>query len=145
MLRRTSFLSTNFIGQSLVVANSKPVFSTIRRTCLQHPMQLLDKISREMVSSMVNNHIDATEMVDSFHNIVHIDRSLGHTDGICLKNIASLLVRQLATFYMVRVVSEVYLCFMIDATLQPHLFLFAQSCQQCRNIVFLSHIISNLI
>ena len=79
----------------------------------------------------VDNDVYTTEVVHCLYDIVHIDTIVSsHTNGVSLKDVASLIVSQTATLYMVGVVGQVYLGFMIDTALHPHLFLLAKCCKQ---------------
>lgn len=94
-------------------------------------MQLFDKSFRETFFCMKDDMIDASEVVDRFHNVIHSHSLVCNANCICLENKTCLVVSQSRTFYVVRVVGQVNLRTMIDTALHAHLHLFTKSFQQC--------------
>ena len=88
-----------------------------------------DELFRQLFLRIIDDIVDTAEVVNCFNNVVNIDGFIGNANGVRLKDIACLIVRQATTFYMIGVISQVNLCTMIDTTLQPCLFLFSQYCQ----------------
>ena len=80
-------------------------------------MKLLDKDFSHRLLSMVDDVVDAAEVVHCLNNIIYIHRLIRNTDGVCLEDIACLTMCQPATLNVVGVVGQVNLCAMIDATL----------------------------
>ena len=78
---------------------------------------------------MVDNIVDATEMIDRLHNIVDASVFGGDAESIGFEDITGLLFCQTASFDMVRVVGKINLCPMIDTTFKPDLLFFHQPCQ----------------
>lgn len=64
---------------------------------------------------MVNDEVDASEVVGSPDYIINIDRSVGNADGVCLEDAPRLLFRKAAAFYVVGVIGQVYLSSVVDA------------------------------
>ena len=79
---------------------------------------------------MLYHKVNATEVIDGLHNVVYVDGLLRHANGVGLKDVTSLLMRQSATFYMVGVIGQVYLCLMIDASFHSHLHLLSKGYEQ---------------
>ena len=65
---------------------------------------------------MVNDVVDAAEVVGGFYDVVNVHRFIGDADSVCLKDVSCLLVSELAALNMVGVVCEVYLGAVIDAS-----------------------------
>ena len=65
-------------------------------------------------------------MVGGFYHIVHVDDCVGSPNSIRLKDMARLLMSEATTLDMVRVVGEVNLCAVIDASFEVHLLLLAR-------------------
>jgi hypothetical protein len=68
-------------------------------------------------------------MIDSLYDVIHVDGTVRDADGVGLKDVARLVVRQSAALDVVRVIGQVYLRPMIDAAFQPRCFLFSQDSQ----------------
>ena len=127
----TRLLTTNLVGQTLIVAYGKPILAAIRRTRFQNAVKHLYQIFRKGLMGTVDNDVYTTEVVHCLYDIVHIDTIVSsHTNGVSLKDVASLIVRQTTTLYMIRIVGQVYLGFMIDIALHLHFFLLAKCCEQ---------------
>ena len=67
---------------------------------------------------MINDIVNTMEVVDGLYDVVYVDGIICHANGVCLKDVARLVVRQLTALYVVRVIGQVYLCTMIDAAFQ---------------------------
>ena len=100
-------------------------------------MQFLDESLGKCIGSLIDHHINATEMVRGLDYIIHIHRLIFKTNGIGLKDESCLIVRQTATFNMVGVIGQVDLNLMIDTAGHLSCFLLPQDLQQCRCVVFL--------
>ena len=72
-------------------------------------------------------------MIGSFNDIINIYSAITHAYGVSLKNISSLIMSELATLYVIGIISKIYLHTMIDATFHLALLLLAQYCQQWRH------------
>ena len=68
-------------------------------------------------------------MIDSFNDIVNVYDAITNANGIGFKNISCLIMSELAAFYVIRIISKIYLHSMIYATFHPALLLFAQCSQ----------------
>ena len=64
-------------------------------------MQALDERLRQRIHSVVNDHVDTSEMVRGLDNIIHIYSPALEPDSIRLENIAGLVMRQAAPLDMV--------------------------------------------
>lgn len=67
-------------------------------------MQQFDHALRERLAGMVNDEVDASEVVGSPDYIINIDRSVGNADGVCLEDVPRLFFRKAAAFYVVGVI-----------------------------------------
>ena len=56
-------------------------------------------------------------MINSFENIINFYRLFCNANGIGFENIARLLVRELATFYMIGIIAKIYLSTVINRPL----------------------------
>ena len=65
---------------------------------------------------MVNDVVDASEVVGGFYDVIHVHAFIGNAYSVGFKNVSCLLVRELAALYMVGVVCEVDLGAVIDAS-----------------------------
>ena len=84
---------------------------------------------------MVDDVVDAAEVVHRLNNIIHIHRLVSNADSVRLEDIACLVVCQTAAFDVIGVIGQVNLRAMIDATLQSRVFLLSQSSQQGRHLL----------
>ena len=66
---------------------------------------------------MVNDVVDASEMVGRLNDIIHIYGFISDTYCIGFKDVSCLFVCELAALDMIGVVCEVYLCAVVDATI----------------------------
>ena len=65
---------------------------------------------------MINHHINTAKMIGSLNNIIYIEHPLVCTYGICLKNIAGLIMGQTTALDMIRMISQFGLRLMINTT-----------------------------
>ena len=85
--------TAHLIGQPFVVANSKPFFAAVGSVCLQNAVQSFDHFFCQHCFRLVNNEVDATEVVHCFHNVIHVyRRTIGYSNGVGFKDIACLLM-----------------------------------------------------
>ena len=117
LIGRTGFHTTHLIGQTLVVANGKPILSAIRCARLEQLMNLLDHILGKSLLCMIDDEINTAEVVYSFKDIIHVNSVRGDTDGVGFIDITRLVVRQFAALDVVGVIGQVYLYAMINAAL----------------------------
>lgn len=54
-------------------------------------------------------------MVRSFNNVIHVYTFIRDTNRVGFEDVTRLVMRQAATFNMIEVVSEIYLCTMINS------------------------------
>ena len=101
ILRQCGIVTAYLIGQLLVLPYCKPILAAVAGASLQYEIQFLDEFLSQCRASLVDHHIDAPEVVGRLNHIIHIDCFIFKTDGVCLKDIASLIMRQTATFNMV--------------------------------------------
>ena len=92
---------------------------------------------------MVDDVVDAAEVVGGLHDIVHVDGlafalalAVGEANRVGLEDIACLVVGQFAALDVVGVVRQINLCAVIDAAAHITLFLFAKSLQKGRGFLF---------
>ncbi len=79
---------------------------------------------------MINDVVDTAEVVDCLNNIVYAGVLCGDAEGVCLKDIASLLLGKAAALHVVGIVCEVYLRVVIDASFQFACLLLPQTREQ---------------
>ena len=139
--RLTRLFATHLVRQTLIVAYGKPVLAAVAGSRLQDAMQLLDQLLCKRLLGLVDDQVDATEVVDSLHDVIYIYRFVSsHTDGVCLKDIARLLMGQTAALNMVRVVGQVYLRLVIDAAIHLHRLLLAEYVEQSLFMLVVVHL-----
>lgn len=97
-------------------------------------MQFLDEGFGEWFPGPVDNRVDAAEVVRGFENIVHPQRLAFDAHRVGLEDVAGLVVGQPAALDEVRVVGEVNLRAVVDATFETHRLLFAQHLQQRHDV-----------
>ncbi len=68
---------------------------------------------------MVDDIVEASEVIHRFNDIVHINNPVANADGVRLKDKARLVMSQAAAFDMIGVIGQVNLRTMIDASFQP--------------------------
>ena len=65
---------------------------------------------------MIYDVVDATKVVNCLYDIIYVDGFIGNSDSVRFKNVSRLVVSQFATFNMVGVIGQVYLCSVVDVT-----------------------------
>ena len=88
-------------------------------------MELLDEHFCQFLFCVVYDIVYAAEVVDSLHDIIHVNSVVRHADSVCFEDIACLLVRQTTALNMILVVCQVNLRAMIDAAFQLRRLLFS--------------------
>ncbi len=74
---------------------------------------------------MVDDIVDAAEVVGGLHDVIHIDAVFGDADHVGLEDIPGLLVGELAALDVVGVVGQVNLGAVVNATADFTLFFFS--------------------
>ena len=72
---------------------------------------------------MVDDIVNTAEMIYCLYYVIHIHSAISNTNRISFKNISSLIVRKLATFYMIRVIFYSIGKFLRQLSLQIYNFL----------------------
>lgn len=96
IFRQRRIPAANFVRQLLIIADGEPVLAAVASACFQFPMKLLDKPLTERAIRLIDDHVDAAEVVRGFNDIIYIDSLIGDADGIGFKNEAHLIVGQKA-------------------------------------------------
>ena len=114
--RKGCIPAADFIRKFLIISNSKPFFSGITGAVLQNQVKFFDELLRQSCFCMINDHVNAAEVICCFDYVIHIQHFFFYADGIGFKDISGLIVRQAASFHMVGIVCQFDLCFMVDPT-----------------------------
>ena len=77
-------------------------------------MKFLDHLLREWLHSLVYHKIKSPKVVGGLYDIINLNSLVCSPNSIGFKNIARLLMGQLAAFYMIVVITEINLSTMID-------------------------------
>lgn len=94
-------------------------------------MQFLDHFLAQRLLSLFDDEVVASEMVGCLDDVIHVEwHFVGHSNGVCLKDVASLVVSQPTSLNMVAVEGQVNLHLVIDAAFQLHLLLLPQRFQK---------------
>ena len=131
ILRRSCVHAANLVGQFLVISDGKPIEAGIGGSVFQNGVQLLDERLAWSVIGIVDNHINALEMVGGLDHIVNLDRPVRYADGVRLEDIARLIVGQATALHVVGVIGQVDLDFMINAAVQLYRFFGLQHRKKC--------------
>jgi hypothetical protein len=99
-------------------------------------MKFFDELLRQSCFCMINNHVNATEMICRFNHIIHIQHFFFYANSIGFKDISGLFVGQAASFHMVRVICQINLCFMINTTRVFTCLLLFQNIHQSNRFFF---------
>ena len=124
------FSSTYLIGEPFVVSHGKPIFMTVGSIHLKDSVQLFNVCFCYLVHGMINDIVDATEMIDSLHDIIHRHTLGGYAQRIGFEDKTSLFLTQTTTLYVIGIIGQIYLRSMIDASIQFGFFFFTQTTQQ---------------
>ena len=100
-IRSGSNLSAYFVSELLIFAYSKPIFPAVSCACFQYLVKFLDKGFCKRLISAFDNIVYAAEVIDRLNYIVNVDCFILKTQGICLEDIACLIVGEFAAFNMV--------------------------------------------
>ena len=134
--RKGCISAADFIREFLILANSKPIFSGITGAILQNQVKFFDELLRQSCFCMINNHVNAAEVICCFDHVIHIQHFFFYADGVGFKDISGLIVCQAASFHMVGIVCQFDLCFMVDPTGTFTCLLFFQNIQQSSRFIF---------
>ena len=85
-------------------------------------MQLFYQRLAEGLAGPVDNHVDTLEVVDCFYNIVYIDRAVFNANGVGFVDVSGLVMGESAALYMVGVVGQLDLYFVVDPAFGSALF-----------------------
>ena len=85
---------------------------------------------------MIYDHVNAAEMICCFNHVIHVQHFFFYTNGIGFKDISGLIVGQSASFYMVGIVCQIDLCFVVDPAGVFTCLLFFQDIQQSDRFCF---------
>lgn len=85
---------------------------------------------------MVNDIVNASEVVGSLDDIIHVHRFVCDANGVGFKYVSCLLVGELATFNMIRVVCEINLGAVVDTSAEFCFFLLSEAAQKGRDLFF---------
>ena len=101
-------------------------------------MQLFDMRFGDFVGGVVDDIVDATEVVDGLHNVVDARVFCGDPNGVGLKNVSGLFLGQATALDMIGIVSQVDLYAMVDAAFHLAFLLLSQYCKQRGLFLFAS-------
>ena len=73
LLGRAGLSSTNFVGQAFVIAHVEPVFAAVGGPGLENSMEFFDQGLRRFILCMVDDIVDAAEVVGGLHDVVHVN------------------------------------------------------------------------
>lgn len=137
LLGRAGFVASHFIGEAFVFAHIEPVFPAVGGPGLEHSMERFDQGLRQFVFGVVDDGVDAAEVVGGLHDVVHLEGLvLANPDRIGLEDVAGLLVGEPATLDVVGVIRQVNLRTVVDAAAHFALFLLTKSLQKGRGFLF---------
>ena len=102
--RKCCFHSANFVRHLFIIAYSKPIFSGITCACFKCVVQFFNKLFGKCTFCIINNHINATEVICCFNHIIHIQHFFFYTDGVGFKDISGLVMGQTAAFDMIGII-----------------------------------------
>ena len=130
ILGQCCFHASNLVGYVLVRANCKPRFTAVAGSSFQSTVQLLDKPLGEGAFGLVNDHINAPEVVGGLDDIINIYTFIHNAKGVRLEDKTGLVMGQPAAFYVVGVVGQLNLHLVVDATGLLTALFFSQNIQQ---------------
>ena len=76
---------------------------------------------------MVNDVVNAAEVIGSLHDIINLHSFVRDADGVCLKDISGLFMGQTTALDMVRIISKVDLRPVVYATFDMVILLLSKS------------------
>ena len=109
------------------------------RNYAQTAEQFFDEFLRQSCFCMINNHVNAPEVICRFDHIIHIQQFFFYANTISFKGISGLIMCQAASLHMVRVIGQINLCLMINPTGVVTCLLLFQNIQQS-NLFFFSFV-----
>ena len=101
-------------------------------------MEFFNQRFRQPVFGMIDDEVDAAEVVGGLHDVVHIDAIFGDADRVGLEDIPRLLVGKPAALDVVGVVGQINLGAVVNATADFTLFFFSESLEKGRGFLFAS-------
>ena len=128
--RRAGLISAHLVRKPLVVPDIEPRLPAVGCPGLEDAVKLLDEGFAQAVGRMVDDEVDAAEVVGGFYDVVHIYRLVRDADGVGFEDVACLLMGQAAPFDVVGVVGEVNLGAVVNAATDIGLLLIAETLQE---------------
>ena len=98
---RTGFVAADFVRKFLVLPDVKPIFAAVARPVFKNKMKFFYHRFRKRLFRVVDNIVDAFEVVCRFDDVIDVERAVFRADCVCFKNISRLLVREGASFDMI--------------------------------------------
>ena len=65
---RTGFVASNFVWPAFVIAHIEPVFPAVGGSGLEHSVKLFDQGLHQFILGMVDDEVDAAEVVGGLHD-----------------------------------------------------------------------------
>ena len=132
LVRWAGIHPSHLVRHFLVIAHIEPGSPAVRRAGFQDSMQLFNQVFGQLFIGLVNDQVDASEVVGRLHDIIDIHAFVRNADGVGLKDETRLLVCQPAPLDVVGIVGEVDLGTMIDSTSNLPILLFLKPSPQRR-------------
>ena len=79
---------------------------------------------------MVDDIVDTSEVIDSFQDVVNTDSHFSNANGVRLKDIARLVMSQPTTLNVIRIIGQIYLNTVINASFESGFLLLPQHIQK---------------
>ena len=99
--RRNRRSAAYFILHPLILTDCEPGFSAVTCSSLKDAVQLLNHMLREHSVCVIDDIVDAAEVIYSLHYVVYVHRWIFDTDRIGFKNEPGLIVGEPAPFDMI--------------------------------------------
>ena len=121
-------MAPHFVWEAFVIANIEPIFLAVGGPSFENAVDFLDHCFRQFVFCVVDDVVDAAEVIRGFNDVVYSDGivlAFRESDSVGLIDVPGLLMSQSAAFDVVRIVGKVYLSAMVYAAAHFAFFLFA--------------------
>ena len=86
-------------------------------------MKLFDELFRDGAFSLLNDEVNAAEVVIGLNYVIDFDRLFRDANGVCLEDIPNLIVSQLAAFDLIRGIGQIYLYLVVKPSRRTRCFL----------------------
>ena len=113
--RERGNFAADLVRLLLVVPDREPCFPAVGGAGFQNPVKLLDERFGQLFTAVLNDEVNAAEVVGRFDDVVHVDGFVfQNADRVGFKDVAGLVGGQAAALDVVGIVRQLHLYLVVD-------------------------------